>query len=246
MKLFDLFKKNGYQVSSIDQNNIRKGYLDLHDKYELLNYDIVGAQKCSEKMLNLTSIKEPIEIADLYNDIGNRFAADFSKYSSAIPYYKNALTLFDTLLEHSNTATYGNLAQCYFVEKNYSECISVNEKLVNLNKLKHGENYRNNSEVYALIGDSYNMLNKHDIAAKNYIQAIIIVEQNEYYEKYDDLVYFNAMVGKSYYMNKQFEESLKYYKIAKSLIEKYRKGYEHKTTIDNSIADISKKIEKKA
>ena len=119
MKLLNVFKKNIFKVSSMDKDNIRKGYRDLHFKYERQNHDIVGSQKCTEKMLSLSSIKEPLEVADLYNDIGNRYTSVFSNYSLASPYYENALKLYDTLLEHSNPATYGNLAKCYFVEECY-------------------------------------------------------------------------------------------------------------------------------
>jgi tetratricopeptide (TPR) repeat protein len=244
MNFFKLFKRHTYHLSVEDKLNINKGFSDLLKRYELNNFDLYNVNACMKRLLELATIKNPIETADLYNDIGNRYSSHFQKYKLAINYYKKAIEFFDTLLEYSNLATYHNLAQCYFVEKNYDECIELSTKALTLSKRKFGEKSKENIEILSLIGDAFLHTKNYNLATENYSKVIQLINSNEYSEKFEDLVYYTSMIGKSFYMNNQYTESLKFYTEAKEIIEKYKEGYSHKATIENSIDQIKQKFVK--
>ena len=241
---FFKFQNSKYKVSSLDFENITRGFLALSNLYQTKYFDLEESMKCNQKSLSLSKLKNHLELADLYNEIENWYVNAFKLYQSAISYYIKALDLYEKLLKTSNPSTYGNLALCYFETKNYKDCIDVNKRLIHFNTIKFGEKCKENIEVFSVIGDCNNLTQNYEEAANMYKQSIQIIEANIYDSKYEDLVYFTAMIGKTYFMYNQLNESLTYYKNAKDLIEHHRIAYNQKTTIEKSILEITKKISK--
>jgi hypothetical protein len=68
---FFKFQNSKYKVSSLDFENITRGFLALSNLYQTKYFDLEESMKCNQKSLSLSKLKNHLELADLYNEIEN-------------------------------------------------------------------------------------------------------------------------------------------------------------------------------
>jgi len=86
-------------------------------------------------------------------------------------------------------------------------------------------------------------LKYYDNAILFYKMGLDYVKLTRYDDQKSDLVYFTALLGKSYFFKNDYKNALDYYLNAKALIEKTGEGKEDMDTILSSIESIQKKID---
>ena len=199
--------------------------------------------KCTLSILNDGNVKNPQELAGVYNDMGVsyiRMGDSEENLKLAKECYDSALILQTGCLEsnhHDIIVTYNNIASLYARKKEYDEALRLYKQIMRSYKKtieKDGidEDLRI-ATIYNNIGKTYHYMKEYDKAIR-YFQKSLKIRIRVLDEKHNDLSVLYGNMGDTYYYLKKFDLSIDFYYKAKRFL--------NPDTYADSIEIINKKI----